>query len=271
MNMTQLFDLALCGYAAAFICAMINLFFKSKYLDWVVNGLLGAANVTQLAYIIWRWMEAGRPPFSNMFESLFVFAWATVIIYLVIRLRLRMPVAGATVLGAASALMATVILAYASAFESNIEPLVPALRSNWLTFHVLTCFMGYAGFAISFVAAIAYLIGFLLPGPSGGKQRGVMMESIMGQTVAFGFIFLTIGIISGAVWANSAWGTYWSWDPKETWSLITWFVYAAFLHCRYIRGWSGVRAAWISIAGFLAVLFTYFGVNFLLPGLHSYA
>lgn len=270
MTMTQLFDLALCGYTVALICAMMNLFFRRKYLDWAVNGLLGVGNVTQLAYIIWRWLEAGRPPFSNMFESLFVFAWATVIIYLVIRLRLRMPIAGSTVLGVATALITTVILAYASAFESNIEPLVPALRSNWLTFHVLTCFMGYAGFAISFIAAISYLIALRLGGTQ-GNQSGVMMETIMGRTVAFGFIFLTIGIISGAVWANSAWGTYWSWDPKETWSLVTWLVYAAFLHCRYMRGWSGVRAAWISIVGFLAVLFTYFGVNFLLSGLHSYA
>ena len=92
-----------------------------------------------------------------------------------------------------------------------------------------------------------------------------------GQMVLFGFLFLTGGIITGAVWANSAWGTYWSWDPKETWSLITWFIYAIFLHCRFMRGWRGKRAAWVSIIGFASVLFTYVGVNLLMKGLHSYA
>jgi len=263
--MTFLFDLLLCCYAAGLLLAVINLFSRRQYLDAAVNVLLGAANAMQFGYIVWRWIEAGRPPFSNMFESLFLFAWATAFIYLVLRLRLRIPF-----LSAAVALMVTVILVYASSYESHIEPLVPALRSNWLTFHVLTCFLGYSGFAISFIAAVAYLVVIRRPGPS-AEQSGFMLENAMSRTAAFGFIFLTIGIISGSVWANSAWGTYWSWDPKETWSLITWFIYAAFLHCRYMRGWSGRRAAWISIVGFLSVLFTYIGVNFLLSGLHSYA
>ena len=287
--MTLLFNLTLYGYAAALLFAIINLFPRRQFLDWTVNALLTAANVLQLVYIVWRWQEAGRPPFSNMFESLVLFAWATVLVYLVIRIRIHVPV-----LGAAAALMAILTLAYASwKFAPDIEPLVPALRSNWLTFHVFTCFLGYAGFAISFVAAIAYLIltrqAGASPEPPGAtmervpgrsllakpgaspEPRGAAMETVMTQTVAFGFIFLTIGVITGAVWANSAWGTYWSWDPKETWSLITWFIYAAFLHCRYVRGWTGRRAAWISIVGFVSVLFTYIGVNLLLSGLHSYA
>ena len=263
--MTLLFNLVLSGYIAALLVAVINLFAKRQFLDWAVNALLAAANVIQLVYIIWRWAEAGRPPFSNMFESLVLFAWATVLVYLVIRIRQRVPV-----LGAAVALMAAVTLAYASSFGSDIEPLVPALRSNWLTFHVFSCFLGYSGFAVSFIASIAYLVITRRPRPV-GEQPGATLEPAIARTVAFGFIFLTIGVITGAVWANSAWGTYWSWDPKETWSLITWFIYAAFLHCRYIRGWTGRRAAWISIIGFLSVLFTYVGVNLLLSGLHSYA
>lgn len=263
--LTLLFNLVLSGYAAALLFAVINLFFKRQYLEWAVNALLAAANVIQLVYIVWRWEAAGRPPFSNMFESLVLFAWATVLVYLAIRIRLRVPV-----LGAAVAFLAVVTLVYASSFGSNIEPLVPALRSNWLTFHVFTCFLGYSGFAVSFIAAIAYLVTLRLSGAS-PEQLGAMLERGIARPVAFGFIFLTIGIITGAVWANSAWGTYWSWDPKETWSLITWFIYAAFLHCRYIRGWTGRRAAWISIIGFLSVLFTYVGVNLLLSGLHSYA
>jgi len=97
-----------------------------------------------------------------------------------------------------------------------------------------------------------------------------LIEDITHKTMIFGFIWLTAGIITGAVWANSAWGTYWSWDPKETWSLITWFIYAITLHARYTRGWAGKRIAWLAILGFCSVIFTYYGVNYILSGLHSY-
>lgn len=227
---------------------------------------LSAGLVVQTAYMIWRWQEAGRAPFSNMFESLVLFAWAVVAVYLILGLRLRIPA-----LGAAASLVSVLALAYASTYQdSTIRPLMPALRSNWLTFHVFTVFLGYGAFAVACVASL----GYLFVARSGSRAR---VETVDGfdaattKTIAFGFLFLTVGIMSGAVWANSAWGTYWSWDPKETWSLITWFIYAVFLHCRYMRGWKGHRAAWISVAGFASVLFTYFGVNYLLSGLHSYA
>jgi cytochrome c-type biogenesis protein CcsB len=97
-----------------------------------------------------------------------------------------------------------------------------------------------------------------------------IIDDLTYKTIVFGFMWLTAGIITGAVWANEAWGTYWSWDPKETWSIITWFVYASTLHARFTRGWSGSRIAWLAIIGFVSVFFTYFGVNFLLSGLHSY-
>jgi len=148
----------------------------------------------------------------------------------------------------------------------EIKPLMPALRSNWLTVHVFTCFLGYGGFAVAALASLGYLVT-----PRRRPELMMAFDTATAKTISFGFLFLTAGIITGAVWANSAWGTYWSWDPKETWSLITWFVYAVFLHCRYMRGWKGTRAAWISVAGFASVIFTYFGVNYLLSGLHSYA
>ncbi len=167
-------------------------------------------------------------------------------------------------------------MAYASLspnISDNIRPLLPALKSNWLIAHVMTCFLGYAGFAIAFGISIMYLIkqddhrgkGWLLtrlPEPG-------LLDELTHQMVMFGFLFLSIGIITGAVWANSAWGRYWGWDPKETWSLITWFIYATFLHARMMRGWAGKRIAILSVIGFIAVMFTYFGVNYL-PGLHSY-
>ncbi len=258
--MTPLFNLSLAGYFTALLLAAANLFSKQqKRLATAATVLLAVGAAAQTAYMILRWIAAGRAPFSNMFESLVLFAWAIVVVYLALRIRLQVPV-----LGAATALAALLALAYASSFESDIKPLMPALRSNWLTFHVFTCFLGYGAFAISFLASIGYLV-------SRRPETAATCETITAKTISFGFLFLTVGIIAGAVWANSAWGSYWSWDPKETWSLITWFIYAVFLHCRFMRGWKGKRAAWISVAGFISVIFTYVGVNFLLRGMHSYA
>ena len=97
------------------------------------------------------------------------------------------------------------------------------------------------------------------------------LETLTDNAVTFGFLLLTVGIIAGAVWANSAWGSYWSWDPKETWALITWLIYAGYIHCRHVRGCRGRAAAWVAVAGFASVLFTYAGVSFLMGGMHSYA
>ena len=147
------------------------------------------------------------------------------------------------------------------------------LKSNWLIAHVITCFVGYAAFAIGFGVSILYLLKQRKSSGEGGWIGFLpdvnALDALSYQLVILGFMFLTIGIITGSVWANSAWGRYWGWDPKETWSLITWIIYAALLHTRNMRGWRGTRIAWLSIIGFGAVMFTYFGVNYL-PGLHSY-
>jgi len=159
----------------------------------------------------------------------------------------------------------------------RIQPLIPALKSNWLIAHVVTCFLGYAAFAVSCGISILYLVRRTASDNPHPKGIAIMLPTLRHldefnyQMIVFGFLWLSLGIITGSVWANSAWGTYWSWDPKETWSLITWLVYAALLHARSMQGWRGKRVAWLSVAGFGCVLFTYFGVNFLLSGLHSYA
>ena len=224
-----------------------------------------------------RWAESykmgiGHAPLSNMYESLVFFAWTIMLIYLIIERRYYF-----YLIGAFSTPTAFLVMAYASLsgnISDRIQPLVPALKSNWLIVHVITCFIGYAAFAIALGTSVMYLIrkgardnakGWVswFPEPS-------ILDELTYQMVIFGFLFLSVGIITGSVWANSAWGSYWSWDPKETWSLITWFVYATLIHARLMRGWRGKRLAFISIVGFCAVLFTYFGVNYL-PGLHSYA
>ena len=235
--------------------------------------------LAQALAIALRWYESyrmgiGHAPFSNLYESLIFFSWTIILLYLIIEWRTKNKTLGVFVTP-----LAFLALAYASfspSIETKIQPLVPALKSNWLIAHVITCFFGYSAFGISFGLSLMYLIkkgeqesgrqNFftrLLPGPA-------VLDDLNYQIVAIGFLMLTLGIITGSVWAHSAWGSYWSWDPKETWSLITWLVYALVLHSRMVRGWRGRRIAMLCIIGFTCVLFTYFGVNYL-AGLHSYA
>ncbi|MEE8551817.1 MAG: c-type cytochrome biogenesis protein CcsB [Desulfobacterales bacterium] len=226
--------------------------------------------------IILRWVESyqlgiGHAPLSNLYESLIFFSWTIVVIYLIIERRHK-----SRIIGAFTTPLAFLAMAYASMspnISNQIQPLLPALKSNWLIAHVIACFIGYASFAIAFGISWMYLFK---QRDTGGESRLLahfpkhnILDELNHQLVMFGFLFLTTGIITGAVWANSAWGRYWGWDPKETWSLITWFIYATLLHARLMRGWHGKRIAYLSIIGFAAVLFTYFGVNYL-PGLHSY-
>lgn len=262
--MTLLFNVGLAAYFAAMVCAVVALMSRKRFFEWIADGMILCGGLVQTVYIGWRWAAAGRAPFSNMFESLVLFAWAIALVYLMLRLKFRI-----AWLSAASAALSALALAHASTFESAIKPLMPALQSNWLSFHVLTCFLGYAGFAVSSLVAVGFLIADRKSSQVTAETKETL-ETILAQTIAFGFLFLTLGILTGAVWANSTWGTYWSWDPKETASLVTWLIYALFLHCRFMRGWRGRLAAWISIIGFASVLFTYYGVNFLLSGLHSY-
>jgi len=229
--------------------------------------------------LILRWVEShqlgiGHAPMSNLYESLKFFAWTIILLYLIVEYRTKNRSIGTFV--TPLAFLAMAYASYSPNINERIQPLLPALKSNWLIAHVITCFFGYAAFALAFGLSIMYLIR-RGKGEHGGASFFVrlipgtgILDDLTYQMVLIGFLMLTLGIITGSVWAHSAWGSYWSWDPKETWSLITWFVYAALLHSRFIRGWRGKRIALLSIVGFCCVLFTYFGVNYL-AGLHSYA
>jgi cytochrome c-type biogenesis protein CcsB len=264
-------------YGLAAVCYVGGWVFKNDRLGKAGTWSAAAALVGNTAGILMRWAESyalgyGRVPLTNLYESLVFFALCIAALYLYIEYRYRN-----RTIGAFATPLAFLAMAYASLspdISDRIQPLIPALKSNWLIAHVITCFLGYAGFAVAFGASIMYLFKKREPGKQGGLLARLpdlpVLDELTHQTVMFGFLFLSIGIITGSVWANSAWGSYWSWDPKETWSLITWFIYATLLHARLMRGWHGKRIAFISVVGFLAVLFTYFGVN-LLPGLHSYA
>jgi len=268
--------------AVLYLCYMA--FGQNRRLGQIATGLTALGFATHTVAIILRWVESyemgiGHAPLSNMYESLVFFGWTTTLIYLLIEWRTKQRAIGVFVMP-----FAFVAMAYASWSESSdIMPLVPALQSNWLLAHVITCFLGYAAFAVASGLSVMYLIQpageparfKTAPGAevAGGRllPEKAVLDNLIYQTIMVGFTLLTAGIVTGAAWAHYAWGSYWSWDPKETWSLITWFIYASILHARYMHGWRGRRVAWLSVLAFGSVLFTYFGVAYLLPGLHSYA
>jgi cytochrome c-type biogenesis protein CcsB len=271
------FNAAMLIYIIAFLGYLLFIATKKQQMGTIAFGVIIAGFFVHLMGLLIRWRESyatgyGYIPLSNIYESLVFFAWAIVLVYLVVDIRYHQ-----RTLGVIAAPLAAVALALTSLLpgaKSEIRPLIPALQSNWLAVHVITCFLGYAAFAIACGVSIAYMIQV----KRSSSQRGTIswlpssqtLDEINYKAIAIGFPLLTLGIITGAAWASYAWGSYWSWDPKETWSLITWFIYAAFLHARFTREWRGRKTALLSIVGFGAVIFTYFGVNFLLSGLHSY-
>ena len=276
MNSSNLLSIVTFIYGLAAFLYIVSWIFNKKMPGRIATWIAIIAVVGNTGGIALRWIESyrlgiGHAPLSNMYESLVFFAWTIGVIYLVVEQTYKN-----RIIGAFATPLAFMAIAYASLspnISDRIQPLIPALKSNWLIAHVVTCFIGYAAFAIAFGISLIYLFKQRKTGNKTGLFNRLpefgFLDELTHQMVTLGFLFLTIGIITGAVWANSAWGSYWSWDPKETWSLITWFIYATLLHARMMRGWEGKKIAYLSIIGFLAVMFTYFGVN-LLPGLHSY-
>ncbi len=223
-------------------------------------GWLGAGIAAQTILVGLRWVSAGRAPLSNQYESLIVLAWAVAVLSLALggssaRERLTPWAAGT----------AALVLAAASLLDPSMRPLMPALRSNWLFYHVLAAMLGYGALTVGAALALPALKRGIEP------ARAAELDRIQYRALSFGFLLLTAGILTGSVWAHEAWGAYWQWDPKETWSLITWLWYAAALHLWRGKGWRGRRFAWMNLAGFAVTMFTYFGVNYLMKGLHAYA
>lgn len=239
---------------------------KKKIISNIATWTLAGGAIIQTVALILRTREVGHFPFVTIYETLVFWSWLIVIIYLILQFKYRLKVLGALVTP-----LAFFAIAGASALSPEYKegtPLVPALQSYWLEFHIITCFISYACFAVSFAVGIAYLVK-RRNNPEDLLPRD-KLDMIGYKSISLGFPFLTLGIISGSIWANVAWGSYWSWDPKETWALITWFIYAIYLHLRIVAKWKGRSSAITSVIGFICVMFTFLGVNFLLPGLHSY-
>ena len=262
----------------------------------VVQLLVAVANLLLTTQLVLRWWESGHFPISNLYESLCFLAWACTLTQLLVERTWPSPI-----VAAAATPMGLGCIAFASfALPDQLQtsaPLVPALRSSWLVMHVSVIMVSYAALLVGSLLSLAVL--FTDRGEalelrsssigSGGYRRAVatteggliqlqsvefstneQLDSLSYRTITVGFLMLTVGIVSGAVWANEAWGSYWSWDPKETWALICWLVYAAYLHTRLSRGWQGRRPALVAVAGLVVIAVCYIGVNLLGIGLHSY-
>lgn len=262
----------------------------------VVQLLVALANLLLTAQLVLRWWESGHFPISNLYESLCFLAWACTLTQLLVERTWPSPT-----VPAAATPMGLGCIAFASfALPDQLQtsaPLVPALRSSWLVMHVSVIMVSYAALLVGSLLSLAVL--FTDRGEplelrsssigSGGYRKAVaagdsgvlqlqsvqlstneQLDSLSYRTITVGFLMLTVGIVSGAVWANEAWGSYWSWDPKETWALICWLVYAAYLHTRLSRGWQGRRPALVAVVGLVVIAVCYIGVNLLGIGLHSY-
>lgn len=261
MTESTLFTIAFVLYISALVVYFASLFARRE--KWAGGGgILAAIGLCHhTAALILRTAASGHAPFTNMYESLSFFSWAIVVALIIFGRKARLPRLGPYLMLIVVALVA---LASSPLMPKGATPLVPALQSYWLWLHVSVTLLGEAFFAVAFVASLLYLA-------ADSEEKKERLDALGYRAVTVGFPVFTLGgLIFGMVWAYRAWGRYWAWDPKEVWSLITWFVFALYLHTRIVMGWKGKRSAIIAIAGFLAALFTYFGVNYLLAGLHSY-
>ncbi len=266
-----------------------------------VRLLVAAANLCLTAQLVLRWIESGHFPISNLYESLCFLAWGCTLTQLLVERAWPSPLVAAAATPIGLGCVAFASFALPDRLQ-EASPLVPALRSSWLVMHVSVIMLSYAALLVGSLLSIAVLFtdrGEALElrsssiGSGGFRQArlssdgpGAMaaplqlssvsmsvaeqLDSLSYRTITVGFLLLSVGLVSGAVWANEAWGSWWSWDPKETWALICWLVYAAYLHTRLIRGWQGRRPAIVAAAGLVVIVVCYIGVNLLGIGLHSY-
>ena len=288
----------------AMIIYWVNLSFlnSTNFLSNIGNYCSFIANVLLFFILCSRWIVAGYFPLSNLYESLLFLTWMLLTIYLYIEFRTRSKLIGAILIPVALLINGFANLTLSTEMQKS-SPLVPALQSNWLMMHVSMMMLSYATLIIGSLLCILFLVisnyqevNFKLMENSSLPLSNILLDyyevklfsssnevSELGKLkllysldnwsyriIGLGFPFLTVGIIAGGVWANEAWGSYWSWDPKETWALITWLIFATYLHSRFTKGWEGKKTAILGSLGFFVIWICYLGVNFLGKGLHSY-
>ncbi|MFO0795355.1 MAG: c-type cytochrome biogenesis protein CcsB [Candidatus Brocadiaceae bacterium] len=265
----SLINIALIVYIFASVAYIVREIWRNSVTKWVSLGLLIVAFCFNLAMVATRSIQAGHPPFSNLYESLVFYACCTAFIYIVFEF-----VYNFRIVGALAAILSMLILFYATLQDDTIRPIMPALKSNWMLIHVVTYMLGYAAFGIAFVTSIIFLVTkpFVAKtkGDSGLEGKEILprnFDKLSYKIVAFGFPFLTLGMITGAVWAKKAWGDYWSWDPKETWSLITWLAYLVYLHTPLILPKMSINKSKAAVMLSIWLLVSFGIVNFTFMGL----
>ena len=276
MWMSTLFVMATLTYFLGLFTSNEITLKTASYLTW-------AALIMGLTGLMVRWYESylidpsfGHIPVSNLYEVFILFCILTGLLYLYYEQEYQQPSLGGFVLLVISAAVGFLLWYSFERGAHKILPLVPALQSYWMKIHVPANFIGYGSFALAAMVSIAYLIK-QAASPHGSDNffaRALpsldLMDELTYKAIALGFAFFTVATILGAMWAAEAWGGYWSWDPKETWALIVWLNYAAWLHFRFSKGWRGTAMAWWAILGLFITLFAFLGVNMFLSGLHSY-
>lgn len=276
MWMSTLYVLATVTYFAA-------LFSRSEFIGKTATALTWSATVMGMTGLLVRWRESyllgadiGHIPVSNLYEVFILFALITALLYLFYEDRTRTRAMGGFVLLIISGAVAFLLWYTFGRQAHHIQPLIPALQSYWMKIHVPANFIGYGAFALAAMLGVAYLLRdwAVARNPDGLLARvlppAALLDEIMYKAIALGFAAFTIATILGALWAAEAWGGYWSWDPKETWALIVWLNYAAWLHLRLTKGQRGTPMAWWAVIGLFVTLFAFIGVNMFLSGLHSY-
>ncbi len=276
MWMSALFVLATAFYFAGLIA-------DSEFIQKTGSALTWSALVMGFTGLMVRWYESylidpefGHIPVSNLYEVFILFCVITGLLYLYYEGRYRSRALGGFVLLVISAAVGFLLWYSFDRGADKIMPLVPALKSYWMKIHVPANFIGYGSFALAAMVSVAYIMKSwaLEKNPQGLVAKRLpsleMLDDVTYKSIALGFAFFTIATILGAMWAAEAWGGYWSWDPKETWALIVWLNYAAWLHLRFSKGWRGTQMAWWAIIGLFITLFAFLGVNMFLSGLHSY-
>ncbi len=262
------FNVTVALYLISMILYFIFFTMKKEKIGRYASYVIRTALVFHTIALIARGIGAGRVPLTNQYEFATSFAWGIALCFIYFEYKFDFKAMGTFV-----APIVFIIIGYAAMQNKGVRPLMPALQSNWLTIHVSTAVISYGAFGVACGVSGMYLLRerfkedefFIKHIPSLEK-----LDLISYRAISLGYLFLTLVMVTGAIWAESAWGRYWAWDPKETWSFITWIIYSVYLHARIARGWKGKKAALFSVIGFICVLFTYIGVNTLLPSIHSY-
>jgi len=263
-------------FVLALVLYWLGLLAKNNLLDDIASSFTSTAVLFGFTGLLVRWYESyligldiGHIPISNLYEVFILFCLITSLLYLFYEEKFNTKKLGAFVLIVINAAVGFILWYTFDRHADGVQPLVPALQSYWMKIHVPANFIGYGAFSIAAMVSIAYLLSAKKILASYLPKLAVL-DDLIYKSIAIGFIFFTVATILGAIWAAEAWGGYWSWDPKETWALIVWLNYAAWLHYRIVKGLRGTVLAWWALIGLIITTFAFLGVNMFLSGLHSY-